>query len=94
MLNNIWTNIKNFITALAVFTAGVFALLFVYTRNRAQINEALVKQQNLNKELDKHDANIASNNQELVQEEAKRKELSNEKTDSNNVIDISKRLSE
>lgn len=94
MLNNIWTNIKNFFTALAVLAAGAFALLFVYTRNRAQINEALVKQQELNKELDKHDANIASNNQELVQEEAKRKELENEKNVDNNVIDLTKRLSE
>lgn len=94
MLNNIWTNIKNFLLVLAGLLAGTFALLFFWTRNRAQINEALVKQQELNKELDKHDANIATNNQELAQEENKRKELENEKTDDNNVISISKRLSE
>lgn len=92
MLDKLWSNIRNILTALATLVAGAFALLFLYTRNKYQIDEVILKEQELNKSLEKHDENIEKNNEELAKEEAYRKELEKNETSNSNIIDISKRI--
>lgn len=89
MLDTLLTKIKSIAIWFSAVVVGAFALLFLYQRN--QINEALLKEQVLNKSLDKHDSNIEKNNEELAREEAYRKALALTTKDAD-VIDIMKRL--
>lgn len=92
MFTKLLDSLKNVLAALAALVAGAFAIFFLYTRNNNYINEALLKEQELNKKLDQHDSNIQKNNEALSEEEAKRKSLEKQTNDETNIVDITKRL--
>ncbi len=72
------TKIKLYLAGLWALVTAVFAALFFYERNKAQINEALVSQGELNVTLAHQDGIIAKNDALLKIEEDKRAALEKE----------------
>ena len=78
MVTNIWSKIKLYVLgAWAVLTAA-FVALFLYERNKAQVNEALVDEAKVNAVLTKQDDAITQNDAALKVEEQKRAALEKE----------------
>lgn len=93
ILLNYYNNIKNWLLGFAALATGVLAVMFVFERNKAAIDDALVKEAKVTADLAAADAQIAKNNDSIKTEEQKqediKKEINNNGTTStNNVIDF------
>lgn len=87
MLMNLKNKIMLFLTALA----GILGLAFLYEKNKAQVNDALINNDKVKDQIREQDSQIDSNNVQLKNEEDKRKELNNEQIpDTPNVVDLAK----
>ena len=90
MLNNLWSKIKDYVLIISSLVSAIFLGLFLYEKNQAQINDALIKEQKVNDDLKKDDDAIAANNAALADEEAKRKALENAPSTDASIPDITK----
>lgn len=90
-MTEFFDKIKTWALGITAAITAVFIALFFYERNKNIVDSALLKQQALDKDLDKDNAQIATNNQALQAEQANRDELEKESTSEpsdQNVIDL------
>lgn len=83
--------VKNWLLGVGAFLFSILTILFLFQRSKNQTNEALLKQQDLDKKLAANDALIAKNNEALASEEKKREEIQKENAHeptTNEVIDL------
>lgn len=84
-------NLKNKIMLFLTALAGILGLAFLYEKNKAQVNDALINNDKVKDQIREQDSQIDSNNVQLKNEEDKRKELNNEQIpDTPNVVDLAK----
>lgn len=83
--------IKVYFLTIFASLAAIFGALFLYERNKAKIDDALIQNNKINADLDKKDAEIEDTNSLLNSEEEKRKALDSEAAkDNSSVIDLLK----
>lgn len=93
-LTDLLSKIKGYLMGALALAAAVFAALFFYWKNKAFVDDALLKQEKVNEDLAKDNQVIAQNNQDLKNEEAKRAALEKETPDEASNDDVAKFLND
>jgi hypothetical protein len=84
--------IKTYTLGFFVALSALLGALFLFFRNKAQVNKALQEDANTQALVKKEDLQVAANNEQLKLEEDKRKELQDVSIDTSkeSIADLSK----
>lgn len=74
-LVNIFNYIKTSALALLASAVAIFGFLYIYEKNKVDVDESLLKEEKLNETLAKDNNKIEQNNQQLIQEEKNRQAI-------------------
>jgi|SRR5271165_527435 len=83
MLTNLWSTIKAYTAAAVALLIAILTALFFYEKNKAEVDGALIKQEQVNKDLEKIDNTVANNDAALAAQAQERAKLEKEKSNAN-----------